>query len=381
MMTARYAAVRPLQAMLLAFGLVLSLMSLARAHEVLPAVADMELKGTDLTFRIELNAEAVVAGINLAGIDDTNEAPEAASYDALRALPPEAFVDRFAAFWPTMATKIKIAVDGQDLALTDMTFAVPPVGDVEVNRMSELRFKVVVPTGAQTVVFGWDAAFGTLVLRQQGVPRPYDGYVEAGANSEPIPLGGGGQVGPWQTFLDYTFVGFDHIVPKGLDHILFVLGLFFLSTRLSPILWQVSAFTLAHTVTLALGALGYVTIPASIVEPIIAASIVFIAVENLFASGLTRWRPYIVFGFGLLHGLGFASVLGEFGLPEDAFLPALIGFNVGVEVGQLMVILSAFVLVGFWFSAKSWYKPYVANMASAAIAAVGAYWFVERTFL
>ncbi|CAN0588825.1 unnamed protein product, partial [Ectocarpus sp. 12 AP-2014] len=131
----------------------------------------------------------------------------------------------------------------------------------------------------------------------------------------------------------------------GLDHILFVLGLFFLSTRMGPLLWQISAFTLAHTVTLALGALGYVNIPGNIVEPIIAASIVYVAVENIVSDKLHRWRPLVIFVFGLLHGLGFASVLGEFGLPADQFIPALIGFNVGVELGQLTVIAIAFLLV------------------------------------
>jgi HupE / UreJ protein len=367
--------------MLVLLGLILALASVsaARAHEVVPAVADMEVQGSELTFRLEVNAESLVAGIDLADLGDTNDAPQAASYDSLRALPPEALADRFTAFWPSMAQRIKIIVDGQDVQPVAMSITVPPVGDTAVNRMSDLRFAVVLPEGAQEVVFAWDAAFGTLVLRQQGVDKPYDGYLEAGAASDPIALAGGGQVGQLQTFFDYIPVGFDHIVPKGLDHILFVLGLFFLSTRLGPLLWQISAFTLAHTVTLALGALGYVSIPGAIVEPIIAASIVFVAVENIFSTGLTRWRPYVVFAFGLLHGLGFASVLGEFGLPEGAFIPALIGFNLGVEFGQLSVILVAYLTVGLWFGAKEWYKPYVANVASAAIAAVGAYWVIERT--
>jgi hypothetical protein len=194
-------------------------------------------------------------------------------------------------------------------------------------------------------------------------------------------LAGGDRLTPWQGFVQYIPVGFDHIVPKGLDHILFVLGLFFLSTRMRPLLVQVSAFTVAHTVTLALGALGYVQVPATIVEPIIAASIVFVAVENIFSQGLSRWRPVIVFCFGLLHGLGFASVLGEFGLPEGAFVPALIGFNVGVELGQLFVIGVAFALVGLWFRDRPWYRARIAVPASAAIAAVGAWWVVERVFL
>ena len=255
------------------------------------------------------------------------------------------------------------------------------MGDVNLSRASDFGFSAALPPGAATVQIGWASQFGALVLRQQGVEEPYDGYLEAGAMSDPIQLGGGDRLTPWQGFVQYIPVGFDHIVPKGLDHILFVLGLFFLSTRLRPLLVQVSAFTLAHTVTLALGALGYVQIPGWIVEPIIAASIVFVAVENILSQGLSPWRPVIVFGFGLLHGLGFASVLGEFGLPDGAFVPALIGFNVGVELGQLFVIAVAFLLVGVWFRDKPWYRGRIAVPASAAIAAMGAWWVVERVFL
>jgi hypothetical protein len=380
-LAAGYATIRALQAALAAAAMVILLPITAAAHEVVPAVADMERDGESLAFRIELNAESVVAGIDLASLADTNDAPEAATYDSLRALEPEALADRFTAFWPEMAARITILVDGQPVPPESMSISVPPIGDTEVNRLSQLQFSVPLPERAQSVVFGWDAGFGALVLRQQGVAEPYDGYLEPGQLTPPISLAGGDQAGPWQTFLDYIPVGFDHIVPKGLDHILFVLGLFFLSTRLRPLLWQVTAFTLAHTITLALGALGYVNIPGSIVEPIIAASIVFVAVENIFSTGISRWRPAVVFGFGLLHGLGFASVLGEFGLPENAFLPALIGFNLGVELGQLAVIGVAFLTVGLWFGRKPWYKPYVANVASAMIAVIGAYWVVERTLL
>jgi hypothetical protein len=148
-----------------------------------------------------------------------------------------------------------------------------------------------------------------------------------------------------------------------------------------PLLWQISAFTLAHTVTLALGALEIVRIPPEIVEPLIAASIVYVGVENVLSKGLTPWRPVIVFAFGLLHGLGFASVLADFGLGASHFVPKLIGFNVGVELGQLAVIAIAFVLVGLWFGRKPWYKERIANPASVAIALVGAWWVVERTLL
>ena len=160
-----------------------------------------------------------------------------------------------------------------------------------------------------------------------------------------------------------------------------MLGLFFLSTRLGPLLWQISAFTVAHTITLALGALGWVSVPAGIVEPLIAASITYVAVENVLTSRLHSWRPVVVFCFGLLHGLGFASVLEEFGLPQGQFIPALLGFNVGVELGQLTVIALAFLAVGYWFGGKPWYRRAIAVPASLVIAAVGGWWFVERAFL
>lgn len=365
----------------LALSLALTLAQPVRAHEVFPAIADMTQDGDLLRFEVQANLEGFVAGIDLTGVTDTDAAPQAADYDSLRALPPDEFAARFAAFWPQMATRITLRVDGADIAPDLAGVEIGEVGDVAVPRTSALRFEARLPAGATVVQIGWDRAFGTLVIRQQGVAEPYDGYLEAGALSDPVRLAGGDRAGPWRTFVNYIPVGFDHIVPKGLDHILFVLGLFFLSLRMRPLLWQVSAFTLAHTTTLALAALGYVRVPAAIVEPLIAASIVFVAVENILSDGLSRWRPFVVFGFGLLHGLGFASVLGEFGLPEGAFIPALIGFNIGVELGQLAVIAVAFALVGYWFGPRPWYRRAIAVPASVAIAIMGGWWFVERVFL
>lgn len=326
-------------AVLLAFALP------ARAHEVLPAIADMEQVGDELQFDIRLNIESFIAGIDLTETADTDEAPQAEDYDILRALEPAALQERFEAFWPDMQQRIVVLIDGTPVTVRDPAIQVGDVGNIETVRDTHLQFVADIPAGSTTVQVGWDKAFGTLVIRQQGVDAPYDGFLEAGALTDPIALAGGDQASGWQTFVRYIPVGFDHIVPKGLDHILFVLGLFFLSTRMAPLLTQVSLFTLAHTITLALAALGYVSIPGSIVEPLIAASITYVAVENIFMKNLSPWRPFIVFLFGLLHGLGFASVLGEFGLPEGTFIPALIGFNVGVEVGQLAVIAVMFLAV------------------------------------
>lgn len=184
----------------------------------------------------------------------------------------------------------------------------------------------------------------------------------------------------WRTAALYVRLGFEHILPKGLDHILFVLALFLASTRLRPLLIQVSVFTVAHTVTLGLAAAGLTRAPGALIEPLIAVSIAYVAVENLFARDMTRWRPFVVFGFGLFHGLGFASVLLDIGMPDDQFLTALVGFNVGVELGQLTVILAAWFLL-HRFSGEPWYRRRIALPASALIALTGAWWAIQRSFL
>lgn len=335
---------RLLSTVLAALLAVLALSLPARAHEVLPAIADMEVVEDRLEFSVRANLESFVAGIDLDGLADTNEAAEAEDYDVLRELPPEDLEARFRAYWPEMEQAITVRAGGADLPLTLTGVDVPPVGDAELVRPSTFTFTAPLPQFAESVEVGWESRLGVLVLRQQGVEAPYDGYLEGGTLSDPISLSGGDQASGWMTFLRYIPVGFDHIVPLGLDHILFVLGLFFLAPRIGPLLWQISAFTLAHTITLALAALGYVTVPASVVEPLIALSIVYVAVENIFSTRLSPWRPAVVFGFGLLHGLGFASVLREFGLPDGTFIPALIGFNIGVEVGQICVVALAYIL-------------------------------------
>lgn len=419
--------------------------AMASAHEVRPAIGDLEARAGQVEITLTLNGEALVADVSLDGIDDTNALEASDLLDRLRALNPDALKAELEPRMAEFIQSLNVTASGTPLALTTTRIEVGEVGNTEIPRDTVLMLSGPVPAGADSLSLTWPAAYGALVLRQQGVDEPYTGYLEGGQSTGDIPIGGGDAASGWAIFTTYIPVGFDHILPKGLDHILFVLGLFFLSTRLTPLLWQVTAFTLAHTITLAMAVLGLVSVPASIVEPLIAASIVYVAVENILSDRLSRWRPAIIFGFGLLHGLGFASVLGEFGLPDGQVIPALIGFNIGVELGQLTVIAIAFILVWlairvdrgeadvapaqgvygtlavvffglglamntpgfqdamgapamvfFWPLAAlsvlcavsatrvdqlDAYRRFVAIPCSAAIAAVGAYWFVERVFL
>ena len=184
----------------------------------------------------------------------------------------------------------------------------------------------------------------------------------------------------FETFALYIKIGIQHILPGGLDHILFVLALFFSTRRLKPLLIQISAFTVAHTMTLAMVASGVFAPPASLVEPLIAATIAFVAIENLIFKDMTRWRPFVVFAFGVIHGMGFAGFFGSLGLPDGQFWSALIGFNVGVEVGQIAVVLLAAILL--WPLRKLWtearFRQFIVWPACGAIGFIGAFWTVER---
>ncbi|MEO1552728.1 MAG: HupE/UreJ family protein [Pseudomonadota bacterium] len=183
-----------------------------------------------------------------------------------------------------------------------------------------------------------------------------------------------------ETFALYTKIGVQHILPGGLDHILFVLAIFFSTHRLRPLLVQISAFTIAHTITLGLVTSGVFAPPASLVEPLIAATIAFVAIENLVFKDMTRWRPVVVFGFGLIHGMGFAGFFGSLGLPDGQFWSALIGFNIGVEIGQLSVIAAS--ALALWplrrAISNQTYRQYVIFPVCGLIGTAGAYWAIER---
>jgi hypothetical protein len=243
-----------------------------------------------------------------------------------------------------------------------------------------VRLSGSVPGGAKAFDFWASRSFGyiSIIIQragQEGIERQ---LLERADRSKPYSLVNAAKsTTALQSLRQYIVLGFEHIIPEGLDHVLFVLGLFLLSNKLGPLLWQVTAFTVAHSVSLALSMYGVVSLSPRVVEPLIALSIALVAIENVTTSKLHSWRPIVVFGFGLLHGLGFAGVLTDLGLPPNQFVAALVGFNLGVELGQIAVILIALCVVG-WFRSRVWYRRWITIPASLAIAAVGLYWTVER---
>jgi hypothetical protein len=354
----------------------------AEAHRLRPAIVTVSFAADgSWSAALQLNLEAVIAGIGPEH-EDTSQAPQAEVYDALRTLPPAELRAHFDGLGGRLLEGITLAFDGRRVTPRVAAVEIPAVGDTGVERLTVIRLAGEIPPGSTSFSWRYAPGFGESALRLAGP----DGailradWLVAGEQSaayrlDPalVPARSTAEV-----FRDYTVLGFTHIVPKGLDHILFVLGIFLLSVRWRPLLLQVTAFTLAHSITLALALYGVVSLPAAVVEPLIALSIVCVAVENLLVSELKPWRVWVVFGFGLLHGLGFAGVLTELGLPAGDFLPALIAFNVGVELGQLAVIGLALLLVGIWFRNRPWYRARIVLPGSALIAAIGAWWTIER---
>lgn len=244
----------------------------------------------------------------------------------------------------------------------------------------DVVFLAAVPAGAARVTFEGSALFGPLLIRIAGAGDPARRFVAPpGRESDPLPLQGPLALGRSRTLGEFIALGYRHILPDGLDHVLFVLGLCLAGQGWRALLAQATAFTVAHSTTLAVAMGGALALPSRLVEPLIAASIAWVAAENLLRPARPAWRLAVVFGFGLLHGLGFAGALTAAGLGQGQVLLPLLGFNLGVELGQVTVIAAALGL-GAPFAPRPWFRPWILRPASAAIALVGAWWAVERAW-
>ncbi len=183
----------------------------------------------------------------------------------------------------------------------------------------------------------------------------------------------------------YLRLGIEHIL-LGIDHLLFVLALLILVSGWRRLVWTITAFTAAHSITLAGATLGFVRVAQAPVEAVIALSIVFVAMEIVHTRqgrpGLTERRPWIAaFAFGLLHGFGFAGALAEIGLPDTAIPLALLFFNVGVEIGQLLFVGAVLAVIAGWRRVDAPWPRWGWRIPVYAIGSLAAYWAIERTVL
>jgi hypothetical protein len=279
--------------------------------------------------------------------------------------------------------RLRVRFDGTpapfEVSLPERGRPVPP-GALPTTLGLVARIVGEVPPGAGAVEFFASRAFPPvrLVVENQRTGAAVQEVLERGGASRPVPLAGPApKASTAATAGRFVVLGFEHILPLGLDHVLFVLGLALLSPRATTLVAQVSAFTVAHTATLALSTQGVLSLPPRVVEPLIALSIVYVAVENVLTDRLRPWRIALVFAFGLLHGLGFAGALQALGLPEGERATALLAFNVGVELGQLAVVLPAWGLLAL-AARRGIDRGRIARALSVPIAAAGLYWAVAR---
>jgi hydrogenase/urease accessory protein HupE len=298
----------------------------------------------------------------------------------LAGLPPDRLRARIEQFGEQFRRRVALRFDGAE-ARPAITYAVSPGGDAAASPIATIHLSGQVPPGATHLTwrYAWTFASYAVTVRRGAADNPTTEWLEAGQSSALVALKAPAPaVDRFGTARRYLALGFTHIVPGGLDHVLFVLGIYLLSGRARSVLWQLSAFTLAHSITLGLSMYGLVSVSPRIVEPLIALSIAYVAIENIFCAELRSWRVAIVFVFGLLHGMGFAGALKELSLPRSEFVTALLTFNIGVEAGQLAVIGTAFLLVGWYSADRIWYRRRVVVPASMLIACTAVYWTIQR---
>ena len=368
------------------FLLLFLLPATALSDVVKPALVEISVY-RDGHYQVEMRAsiEALLTGIN-GRYKNTTEAPTAEQYDQLRELSPEQLAVAFDPFHEELAGEIGLYFDDLRATPRIVDVQIPERGYTKVPRISVILLEGKYPAGATNLTWYYPARFGDNAVRVRQVDVEQEQYhwsnwqwIRDDSVSAPFSLTEiASKRGLGDVVADYLVAGFEHILPMGMDHILFIIGLYLFSTRMRPLLWQVTMFTVAHTITLGMAMYGLVSLPASIVQPLIALSIAYVGIENIWHRKLANSRLMLVFSFGLLHGLGFASVLSDFGMPRDDFATALISFNVGVEVGQLTIILCAWTLIGLWFGKMDWYRNTVVIPLSATISAIALYWFWER---
>lgn len=345
-----------------------------------------------------------------------NDLPERISDDAMRQLlrgPRSELERRLEAARRRMERQLELRSDGVEQTLTLVGF--PTAGEIleESQPNDRLRlpllmraeFRTVLCRGKHNVQIAFPEVIGSVVLSIETSDRePFSEPLAGGQWSASFPVAiaeasllvdthnrsnptgrpeDQGQASVtsagdgWSQFGAYLRLGYNHILPRGLDHILFVIGLLLFARSWRALLGQVTAFTVAHTVTLGLAMYGVVRVPGTIVEPLIALSIAAVALDNVLAHRVGAWRVGLIFIFGLVHGLGFAGALQELGLARAEFPRALFGFNLGVELGQLTIVAIGWAALA-WLRPRPQYRAWCAVPASICIGLVAVGWTIAR---
>jgi hydrogenase/urease accessory protein HupE len=348
------------------------------AHPLPFMESDLILK-KDGTFQVEMTCDLDALAL---GVSQNTE--DKKLVETLEKLSPQQFEVRVERLRELFRRRVRVRFNGIPAAfnVTFPDYGTIPVVYQEIPTVLGLtaRLTGTVPPTATEVDFFASRTFPEvhLTIKDEARLISQRSIIERGARSDPFVLTEPfKQMNQTEVALQYLKLGFLHIVPAGADHILFILCIFLLSTRMRLLVWQVTCFTLAHALTLTLATFDIIILSPKLVEPLIAFSISCIAIENIFTKRLSLRRPIIVFLFGLIHGLGFSEVLRSLDIPTNERLISLVSFNAGIELGQLSVLGTAFITVG-WLQHQRWYRSRIVVPVSSIISLVGLIWAIER---
>lgn len=351
------------------------------AHEIKPAIVEFNKVKNQINIVLKFNAEAFLANIDASVYKETINFSNSIKYSELRLLPREILKEKVFESRDQIINSIFIKTSKKQLNLKLVEIDVLEEKNIEKVRFTKVYLKTEIKFIETPITFSAKKIFGPLIFKNfsnidTDTQKPQSQWIKPGNQTNQIEIIKEKTNFP-NLLISGIWNGILHIIPYGFDHILFVLGLFFFSYKLKPLLIQVTTFTIAHSITLILGGLGYVTISPVIVEAIIAASIIWIGVENLFRKSMNISRIGVIFCFGLLHGLGFASMFKLIGLEGTDYFLNLLSFNVGIEIGQIITLAPLIILIPL-FNRLSWYRILIAIPASIIIALFGADMFIDR---
>jgi hypothetical protein len=296
-----------------------------------------------IQLQIDFSAEAAITEISTK-YKKTTDAPNSDAYDALRSLKQKDLEEKFINYLPSFTDKLELTVNGIPQSLKLVSIKSDIVGYKKRPRKTILILEANPKKWPEIISWKYGKVYGDSAFRYRLYKK--DEYTwnqwkwlrdgkESGdidlENPEPETVG--------QRMLKFMGIGFDHVIPLGVDHILFIIGMALSTIMIKRLLILVTSFTLAHTITLGLAMYGVVEMSPRVIEPLIALSIAYIALENIYFKFAPRIKTIVVFFVGLVHGLGFATMLKDFKMTNDQLFPTLVGFNIGVELAQILLVL------------------------------------------
>ncbi len=368
----------------LILGLFLNIYSASsNSHEIKPSIADFTYDEKYLNFKIRLNAELILSNIDASKVSNTDSSSLSETYDKLRVLESKNIEQIFQNSWDEISSNIDIKIDNESKQINLTKIKVENIKNFEISRDTNVYFRVLLDNNSEQFTFKWIKNYGPIILRENNNNKSENElvteYLQSGIISNQISFKENNFSNILNSFSKFFVLGVQHIIPKGLDHILFIFGLFLFSTSLKKLITQITIFTIAHSITLIFVSLSLMKINPQIVEPIIALSIFYVGLENIFKNYIKEYLRYvIILFFGLLHGLGFALVLSDIGYRSSDLFINLISFNIGIEVAQISIVLILYLLITINFAKNKNYRIFFQIPSSMLISTIGLYWFLER---